>query len=93
VIQMIDKKGLHWPQYTWHAQDLKTHQYLLFKVTGKKGTYRSPEDGIKELCLTIEEANELKRTTVNEGGFARHYKGSDPRSRHYQGMNKGDSND
>ena len=66
-----------WPQYI--QSDGK--RYLLFKVIGEKGTYRNP-DVEKDVYLTIKEANKLKHSYPSTGGFARQYKGSDPRSRY-----------
>lgn len=70
-------KESKWPKYI--TKDKK--RYLLFKVIGKTGTYRNP-DVEKDVYLTIKEANKLKHSFPSAGGFARHYKGSDPRSRY-----------
>ena len=79
MINMVWKDILKedWPQYI--QSDGK--RYLLFKVIGDKGTYRNP-DVEKDVYLTIQEANEQKYYFPSSGGFARHYQGSDPRSRY-----------
>lgn len=72
----IRKKDGEWPKHI--KKDGKRHS--LFKVIGKKGTYRNP-DVEKDLHLTVEEANKLTYSKASSGGFARQYKGNDPRSR------------
>ena len=65
-----------WPQRVKKDKRI----YYRFKVIGKNGYYRNPD--VKELSLTIEEANKLKHSCPSEGGFDRQYKGNDPRSRY-----------